>query len=306
MNHDNIYYIMDSVSKDFGRYVDDMMYVGLSQMRIILPIVLIPFIVISLWLIRFGEASSTVFLRQGGKIALATTLIGGSGYIAYVHDFWLNDVTSMFATAINGSGGDITVTQLFYNTAVAITNLQAGALALSTGPLAIVDRGIIEIAGGLAKAILGIGYIVYQGVRIVSFVAVGIGAWMLAFLLFEATRGWTFNILGAIVSLTCWELGIAIVVKVMINRMGAQIRITDAMSGNMDIAGRIDQLFNVIITALCSVLLMIIVGRITAVGGGHAASAIGSSITSGMPGSIAGLGREISRLASNVGKLGKK
>jgi hypothetical protein len=306
MRNDNIYAIMESVTRDFNRYIDDMMYAGLAESRTILPIVLIPFILISLVILYRENTNHAVLFRQGGKLAMATTLILGSGYVVYIHDMWLNDITGVIARGVNGSGQDITITQLFYNVTVAIENLQTGALVIATGPLAIVDRGVVQLAGGIAKAIIGVGYIIYQAVNIVSMLAVAIGAWFLAFLLFDATRGWAFNILGQIVSLTGWKLGMAIVIKVMVNRMGAQIRMTDALSGTMDIAGRIDQLFNIIITALCSAILMVIVGKITAVGGGYAASAVSSAVTGSAPAAMASLGREVGRLASNIGKMSKK
>jgi len=288
--------------------------VGLEWMADLLTPILI--IVTMTWglLLASGQMNGSSAMKYGGRVIFMLWLIVGGGWTGTVNKMVLEDFPNELAQRIHGAAYDMRAVDQFDTVDQVIKGIAATALGQATNPVYVGERIIIHAGTKFASAMNGLMFYVWCAERMLLYMVVTMGAFLLIFIPFDGTAQFMRQNFGKMVGLSAWQLASAIMVKVMLT--GTMLRLDQLSNGTVQSLGNmIDVIGDVGSWCLgCLVLFLLlpavagygsaVVASQTAVQGmifGGVAMAAGG-IRSATMGLASATNRTISRYQSNIAR----
>lgn len=269
------------------------MTAGLSRIREWLPFIF--FIMVSIAAI--GVISGALIMQRvlvyGFRAAVVMWLVVSMAYIPMVWTLVADTIPTEIASAINGGGSRVTaISQFDEVNRVASTHI-ADILAQATSLWQVGDRMAAYVASGCQKVVLTFIFAIYFSMRLMGYVLVAGGVWLLPGLLFDGTRGWVQEFFGKIVGLMVWQIMTSIVVHVLLTGMLTFLATAAVVGASLTQA--IDTAFMIVGWFVLCLILVILVPAVSAIG-----SHIGAS-SAVVQGALVGGAASAARLATSGG-----
>lgn len=274
---------------------------GLAWVASTSPALLIPTIIMFGVMMAAGGMSTSKAAGYGIKIALFIYLVVMGAYIPLVRDMIVDTIPNELASRVNGARTSITVAQQFDRIDDSSAYYTSLVLGQTTGIMQIGNRVAVWFNRGGGIIFLQVIFYIWIAMRQLTYLAVCLGAFMMIFLPFDATRQWVMGKMATLVGLVLWQLAASILLKIQLDGAEIFMRNVLAASSSMSIEQQIDQLGKISGWYLGMFVGFVLAPTVVGVYGGQLA---GSGMATGMlmagSRSMVAAGNTMSRAAHRI------
>lgn len=281
---------------------DAAMNAGIAWSASLLPAILLPVIVVCGFLLATGQMGMGVATRYGWRVILLVWLTTGAAYAPYVRDMVVDTIPNEWASALHGSVNNrLTAAEQFDVVDDAAGNFTSRVLGQATGPFQIGNATAAWLARAFQKLFLAAIFFVWVSIRMLSYMAIAIGAFMLVLIPFDSTRGWVMGMFGKMAGLLIWQLAASILLKIMLGGMMVYLRGIIANSSGYSIEQQVDVLLNIAVFFFgLFVLFLMVPSVVSVVSGSSAGAVIAQGAMFNAARSMTNAGNAISRVAHSM------
>jgi len=241
------------------------MRAGLAYIQGLMPALLLPMVIAVGVLGAYGGLTKERMWSYGTRAAIFVWLVGSLAYIPMVWTLFADEIPNAIATVVNGGGQTIQAVQQFDVVNATAMNFTGRILEQATGLFQIGNAIAAWIARFFQKIFLDLIYGIWVCMRLLTYVLLAGGAFLMPFILFSNTRGWLMEFFGKLVAMMVWQLMTSILVKIMLTGMMTFLAAATSSAG-LSLTQMIDTSFTIAGWFFICFIMVALVPAIAAIG----------------------------------------
>lgn len=167
------------------------------------------------FLMASGQLNTGAMTKYGGRTIFMLWLVVGGAWVGTINALVLEDFPNEIARRIHGGSAQMQAVEQFAVVDSMLKGMAATARGQATGPTYIAERGMIYLNTFVATTINDLMFFVWCAMRMMLYMVVTMGAFLLFLMPFDSTIGVVKQLFGKIIGLLTWQLAANVTIKVI-------------------------------------------------------------------------------------------
>jgi type IV secretory pathway VirB6-like protein len=211
--------------------VGDAVQGGLAWVRTPMRAALMLYVIITAANMVAGHASGRSLIMAAVRATCIAAILQSGNFVTYVQELFLTTLPNELAGAFHAEAITAGAAVQFDALRDAIQHAAAIALEQASGLLGIGNRAVIHLFSAFGQAGIFLMWLFWYVPRVLIAIVIPLGPFLIPFFLYRATRGFGESWAGKLVSLTCFQVAAAVLVKLLLTSINRRISAMEANAG---------------------------------------------------------------------------